>query len=74
MTNIELQQAHASIRMCGAVVNKCENIDWEQRRYEIAKEVFPITLTDKSIATYSGAAEKAVNIADYLIEELKKRK
>lgn len=53
-------------------------IDWEQRRYEIAKEVFAFTL--KYTASPKGdfnsgvAALTAIEYADTLIEKLKKGK
>ena len=45
-----------------------ENIDWEQRRYEIAKHMlsYNIHYTPKELAV------KAVSYADALIKELKK--
>lgn len=55
------------------------NIDWEQRRYEIAKEVlWPMYdqmrsetfVTDNKRRQLAG--EAAVEIADYLIAELRK--
>lgn len=57
-----------------------KEIDWEQRRYEIAKEMMPIASTQKvlnqagAILTISrkGAAKWAVEYADDLIAELKK--
>lgn len=47
----------------------CE-IDWEQRRYEIAKNLYPFTL-DGCRGNIRGAAKEAVDFADHLIEELK---
>ena len=56
-------------------------IDWEQRRYEIAKEVYPTMLQwligkDNTIAQQAikenRAARNAVHFADQLIKELKK--
>lgn len=48
-------------------------IDWEQRRYEIAKEVlassFSTPMDGVSIQSY---VRSCVNVADMLIEELKK--
>ncbi len=38
MTNIERDVARSTIRMNKAVASHLEEIDWEQRRYEIAKE------------------------------------
>lgn len=49
-----------------------ENIDWEQRRYEIAKEVlaasFSTPMEGTSILSY---VRSCVQVADILIEELK---
>lgn len=44
---------------------------WEQRRYEIAKELFSDRI-DSCCGNPYTAAEEAVNYADILIEELKK--
>ncbi len=43
-----------------------KEIDWEQRRYEIAKELFC------NYPQMECTAQDAVEWADYLIEELKK--
>lgn len=83
MTNIELDVARSTIRMNKAVADHLQDIDWEQRRYEIAKEVLPFctkeadnfckyrhSYNDKPVKKI--AAETAVQLADALIEELKK--
>ena len=44
-----------------------ETIDWEQRRYEIAKELFPSMLNVGEKHNASFAAILAVNCADVLI-------
>ena len=93
MTNIEMDVAHSTIRKNKAVAEYFESqnananrIDWEQRRYEIAKEIMPQVFHDLTWALQSGAkvegaegktpaevtAERAVWYADALIEELKK--
>ena len=48
-------------------------IDWEQRRYEIAKNVYPIVIheIDHNVRK-TLPAKAAVELADILIEELKK--
>lgn len=46
-------------------------VDWEQRRYEIAKEMFPLTYLKKE-GTMNDKADLAIAIADALIERLKK--
>lgn len=51
-----------------------ENIDWEQRRYEIAKDVFAAQISDVEYAENNSEqilAKYAVKYADALIEELK---
>lgn len=60
--------------------NREDNIDWEQRRYEIAKEAVngllaaPIIEGIDPNPPMDDIARNAVKIADYLIEELKKEK
>ena len=55
-----------------------KNIDWEQRRYEIAKEMLPIIYCDdkpkegEEYLTLQQAANEAVRYANALITELKK--
>ncbi len=46
-------------------------IDWEQRRYEIAMHILPQTL---GLGNPEMLAINAVNHADALIEELKKKR
>lgn len=48
-----------------------KEIDWEQRRYEIAKSVYPVVAND---CVADKAAGLAVHYADALIEEIKKPK
>ena len=53
-------------------------IDWEQRRYEIAKEMLPVIYYDdkpqegEDYLTLNQAANEAVRYAEALITELKK--
>lgn len=68
----------------GNAKNKTKNIDWGQRRYEIAKSVYSTTLRllleqggkisqlQSQRIEYNRAARNAVYFADALIEELKK--
>ena len=55
-----------------------KTIDWEQRRYEIAKEMLPIIYYDdkpqegEDYLTLNQAANEAVRYAEALITELKK--
>lgn len=47
-------------------------IDWEQRRYEIAKELFSSILKQKERFNIDAAAIYAINCANCLIYNLKK--
>lgn len=73
---IEKEYMETVIRM-GKRMNSGE-IDWEQRRYEIAKDVcsYSLVLTLSTPleqrATYEELAEAAVKMAGTLVEELKK--
>lgn len=49
-----------------------KTIDWEQRRYEIAKELFPSILKQKERFNVDTAAIYAINCATSLIYNLKK--
>lgn len=56
-----------------------QEIDWEQRRYEIAKEMMPVLYRQGVEALkygqsfeWEGIVDGAVNFADMLIEKLKK--
>lgn len=56
-----------------------KTIDWEQRRYEIAKEMLPIIYVDdnpkegEDYLTFQQAANEAVRYADALIKELQRK-
>ena len=57
---------------------KQSEIDWEQRRYEIAKQILPAIYVDdkpqegEDYLTLQQAAHEAVRYADALIDVLKK--
>lgn len=51
-----------------------KTIDWEQRRYEIAKEVLPSLLNIGVRFNANFAASLAVDCADTLIKKLKEKK
>lgn len=70
MTVIEKQYMDAVIAINRRM--RDNEIDWEQRRYEIAKEVF-LNRKD-SLSTYEEDAKTAVRCADLLITELQKKK
>ena len=49
-----------------------KEIDWEQRRYEIAKDVLISLISKPEIVLTASDAKIAIRYADALIEELKK--
>lgn len=81
MTNIEILTLQA-IQSIDCKMRDQHEIDWEQRRYEIAKECLPtVYQTALEIAKKTGVVEEpkdivavAVDLADVLIENLKKDK
>ncbi|BAU17530.1 hypothetical protein PIOMA14_I_1680 [Prevotella intermedia] len=81
MTKIEMEAMEAVIGIRKELARQNE-IDWEQRRYEIAKECLPtVYQTALEIAKKTGVIEEpkdivavAVDLADVLIENLKKDK
>lgn len=72
ITNIEME----TLAMAKAAFKKYidEEINWEQRRYEIAKDVFCNHMLDSQVPTTEAKVRIAVELADRLIEELKKKK
>lgn len=79
MTVIEKQYMESVINI-NRMMRKAQDAapDWEQRRYEIAKDVstyvFGLSLSQplENRPTYKEVAEGAVKMADAHIEELKK--
>lgn len=53
------------------IITDWDNIDWEQRRYEIAKECVAVLMRNE--ITLEDAAKLSVEQADALITELKKK-
>lgn len=51
------------------------DIDWEQRRYEISKDILSnqivASVLDKCVCTDANAAKQAIELADELIKQLK---
>lgn len=83
MTNIEMDVARSTVRMNKAIADHLQEIDWEQRRYEIAKACMPKCLENATTVLMKGGAlpfnapaetvaKNAIKYADALIEELKK--
>ena len=48
-----------------------ENIDWEQRRYELAKDIIKVVLANDNGANSEAVAKYSLNCADALIKRLK---
>ena len=70
LTKIEMQYMEAVIAMNRRM--RDHEVDWEQRRYEIAKDIYPIACHDMNPSESKDApAKAAVELADLLIEELK---
>lgn len=87
MTNIEMDVARSTINKNRALARSLETINWEQRRYEIAKDMLPTTTEMVCDVLRRGgkvegghgetimqmAAERAAWYADALIEELRRK-
>lgn len=80
MTKIEMQAMDAVIGI-HREMKKANEIDWEQRRYEIAKEMMPVAYQEsRNILLRGGDVDNhdivaaAIEYADMLIAELKKEK
>lgn len=72
MTQIEMDVARSTIRKNKAVIEHYEEIDWEQRRYEIAKDALCAMISGKSSApTANAVVSHALAYANTLIEKLK---
>lgn len=80
MTKIEMQTMDAVIGI-HREMKKANEIDWEQRRYEIAKGMMPVAYQESRNILLRGGevgnndiAQAAVEFADMLIAELQKKK
>ena len=75
MTQLEQTFLEAATRFCRDHYTRdnhdVKEIDWEQRRYEIAKDVLSTLVSDPIIADCE-IPSAAVYYADALIKELKK--
>lgn len=67
MTNIELRFFESAIHF---FTRRDKEIDWEQRKYEIAKEVLPTILSNKEFFI-DESIELALKVADSMVEKLK---
>lgn len=74
LTKIKIQYMDAVIGIHKEMRKANERgVDWEQRRYEIAKDIYPIACHDMNPSEPKDApAKTAVELADLLIAELKK--
>lgn len=48
-----------------------ENIDWEQRRYELAKDIIKVVIAKDTGVNSEVVAKYSLNCADALIKRLK---
>ena len=72
LTKIEMEAMEA-VKVIRDELRKQREINWEQRRYEIAKDIYPIACHDMNPSESKDApAKAAVELADLLIAELKK--
>ena len=72
MTNLEQAFLESATRYFRESQSK--EIDWEQRRYEIAKDALAALLSNRKIGeVYASYSKVAVDYADVLIEKLKKK-
>lgn len=68
MNVLEQRQAEAVV----SIAKTLRSPDWEQRRYEIAKDILPHTILEYCGKGLERSVKDAVMIADALIAELKK--
>jgi len=74
LTKIEMEALEAIIGI-HKTLRRSQEVDWEQRRYEIAKDIYPIACHDMNPSESKEApAKAAVELADILIAELKKER
>jgi hypothetical protein len=74
--NINSQHSNDYLYVCDNMVyRECEldfsAIDWEQRRYELAKDIIKAVVADDCGGNSDAIAKYAVNCADALIKRLK---
>lgn len=74
--NINSQHNNNYLYVCDNMVyRECEldfsAIDWEQRRYELAKDIIKAVVADDRGGNSDAIAKYAVNCADALIKRLK---
>lgn len=72
MTVIEQRTMERIMAACRQYIDNTTEINWEQRRYEIAKTVLPTMFThEQDEVSFDLIASDAVRLADELIKQLK---
>lgn len=71
MTNIEVKACEAIMGINRTLKEK--KIDWEQRRYEVARELFLAYSQTKAFCEAQRATEQAIEDANKFITALKER-
>lgn len=74
MTGYEQQFFAVGKVAAHALTEHLTTIDWEQRRYEIAREVMAADVASGRNDTIAGHADYAISMADELIKQLKQNK
>ena len=69
LSQIEMENLHLQNQCARKYLGR--DIDWEQRRYEIAKEVMAADVASGRNDTLAGCADYAISMADELIKQLK---
>lgn len=72
MTVMENQTYTAIQRACRAIADDREHVDWEQRRYEIAKEALNALISLGGTDDWGEKCIASVNIADRLVSILQR--
>lgn len=70
MTNLEKNFLESATRYFSKAQSK--EIDWEQRRYEIARDALIALISKPEIVLTASDAKVAIRYADALIEKFKK--
>lgn len=75
-TQVEIDAARSTVRACKSLVRHLDEVNWEQRRYEVAKDAFCTLINDitfpTSIENKEMWAREAIAYADCFIKVLKK--
>lgn len=64
-----MQKAHAEIRACNAIADKFgTGVDWEERAFNLAKDLYKMFLQEKMVATCDKAAGMAIDATKKFID------